>query len=28
MKTVKVKNGVLEFELQGAGYVSLISNKS
>jgi len=26
MKTVKVKNGVLEFELQGAGYVSLMSN--
>ncbi len=26
MKTLKVKNGVLEFELQGAGYVSLMSN--
>lgn len=26
MKTVKVQNGVLEFELQGAGYVSLMSN--
>ena len=26
MKTVNLKNGILEFELQGAGYVSLMSN--